>query len=255
MSGIDSIDSEVYFENNANGEGILITGSDYTARDITLSCECSNSNLNDIRRREAISFFNHKRSYKLYITYMGRTLWCDAKVRILSVPSENMYSLTQFTVSFIRESPYLKSTYEYGENLAQTVNLYAFPNYITNDVGLVYDYFRFADFVDITNYGDVDTFMRVVFTASGEVVNPKIIKDNKYVKVLDTMQNGDVYELDFVNLTIKKNGNNAIGKIDRLSDFSAMKLKIGDNIVSYSADSGEALLNVYIYYNQLYLGV
>lgn len=186
---------------------------------------------------------------------MGKTLWCDAKVRIVSIPSENMYSLTKFTVSFVRESPYLKSIDEFGENLAQTMNIYGFPSYITSNVGLVYDYFKFADYVDITNDGDVDTFMRVVFTATGEVVNPKIIKDNKYVKILDTMQNGDIYELDFVKLTIKKNGNNAIGKIDRTSDFSAMKLNIGDNIVSYSADSGEALLGVYIYYNKLYLGV
>lgn len=255
LEGIDAIDSNIYFENKANGEGINITGADLSARDFVLSCECSNSNLNHIRRKEVISFFNHKYSFKIYVTYMGRTLWSDAKVRILSVPSENIYNLTRFTVSFIRENPYWKSVNEFGENIAEKIGLYGFPAFITTNIGTVYDYFRFADAVDITNEGDVETFMKIIIASTGEVINPKITKDNKYVKILDTMVNGDIYELDFVELTVKKNGESAISRIDRSSDFSAMKLNIGNNLVSYSADEGEQLLNVNIYYNQLYLGV
>lgn len=84
-----------------------------------------------------------------------------------------------------------------------------------------------------------------------------MIIGNAYVKVITTLSEGDVIEMDFTAMppTIKKNGANCIGLCDKKSAFDEMMLDIGDTEVSYSADEGTNLVSVSIYYNKLYCGI
>ena len=86
------------------------------------------------------------------------------------------------------------------------------------------------------------------------VVNPALIIGESYVRVLDTMIEGDVLEMDFTNSppTVKKNGKNIIGKCDRKSSFDTMILNKGDTVIQFDADDGTNVLQVSIYYNKLY---
>lgn len=95
--------------------------------------------------------------------------------------------------------------------------------------------------------------MTINFT--GHAVNPKIYKDNYYVRILGTFSEGDIVLIDFENCTIRKNGTNWIQYIDRSSTFTQMGLELGDNKIGFSADDGDGNMAVYVYYNKLYLGL
>ncbi len=98
---------------------------------------------------------------------------------------------------------------------------------------------------------------RAVIEAFGEVTNPKLFNKDKYIRVLDTLHNGDVLEIDLVSepISIKKNGVNCIGKVDRTSSFNDMTIQLGDNIIGYTADNGDTNLACTVYYNERYLGL
>ena len=106
----------------------------------------------------------------------------------------------------------------------------------------------------LDNDGDVETYCKAVISANGDVVNPKIIINDNYVRVLDNMKANDVIIIDFTQNppTVKKNGVNFIGHCDRTSAFDDMELPIGSSEISFDADTGSNLMNVSIYYNKLY---
>lgn len=117
--------------------------------------------------------------------------------------------------------------------------------------------FNFAQQVKLVNDGDVETYCRAIFKATGDVVNPSLIISGNYVRVIDVMRAGDVIEMDFTALppTVKKNGVNYIGHCDRTSAFTDMAINVGDVEVQYSADDGDANLSVSFYYNKLYAAI
>ena len=90
---------------------------------------------------------------------------------------------------------------------------------------------------------------------SGHAVNPKIYKDNYYVRILGNFYEGDVVVIDFENCTIRKNDVNWIQHIDRSSTFTEMGLNIGDSTIGFEADDGDGNMAVFVYYNKLYLGL
>ena len=108
--------------------------------------------------------------------------------------------------------------------------------------------------VVLENDGDVDTYCKAVLTAAGEVENPKLVINGAYVRVIDTMQAGDVIIIDFTKNppTVEKNGVNWIGHCDKTSAFDEMILRVGDSSVEYTADNGSNQLDVAIFYNKLY---
>lgn len=123
--------------------------------------------------------------------------------------------------------------------------------------GFIAGAYSFSNVVDFVNDGDVETYLRVVIIANGAVTNPSIIKDDKYVKILDTLKQDDVVEIDFTQRppSVTKNGENIINLSDRKSSFTGMQLDVGINQISYGADDGENNMSVSIYFEKRYLGI
>lgn len=95
-----------------------------------------------------------------------------------------------------------------------------------------------------------------ILQAEGQVTNPKLIKDDAYIRILDTMEAGDVIEIVFFPyVRVRKNGENILNKVDRASNFAGMQMQPGINTVSYAADFGDNSLHVILRYNNQYLGV
>lgn len=111
----------------------------------------------------------------------------------------------------------------------------------------------------VYNNGDVPCFYTVRMEADGEIVNPMIVKDGKFVRVLDTMNAGDVIEIDFQSTPpqIRKNGENIIQMASRDSSFVGMQMKVGANVFTVKMDNEEnrSLLKTSILHYERYLGV
>lgn len=254
LEGFGRFDNDISTVDNAIGDGGIVTSHRVAQKDRTIVAVSKNHNLTEILRDEATAFFNPKMTYKVYLTYMGRTRWAEGRILKFDLPTKNIYKRLKLTVTVLFADPYLKSYEDFGKDIASVSGGAGFPYLCRVNVGQPTGIFNFSQIVNLSNDGDVEAYCKVVMTANGEVENPKIIINNHYVRVLDTMVDGDVIIMDFAANppTVKKNGVNCIGKCDRTSEFDEMGLVIGDSTLSYTADNGSNNLSVSIYYNKLY---
>lgn len=261
LSGIDSPDIETFTETEAVTDGSIVTGTHVTGRSIRIKANVKNRSLNDVLRRQAIRFFNEKRKFTLYVTYMGVTRWIEAIIDGMSIPSKNVYQQQTLDITFFCAKPFFKSVDDFGKNIAAITPMFAFPYIATFDterpyVPVVSAYFNYARNVNIENDGDVETFMQVIIRAQGAVTNPMITKDEtKFVKILGNYGAGDVINIDMVNLDVTVNGEKALHKLDKSSSFTDCAITPGANTVGFDADDGKDYMEVTVYYNKLYMGL
>lgn len=254
LEGFGAFDNDISIVDNAIGDGGIVTSYRVAQKDRTITAISKNVNLTEILRDECTAFFNPKMTYKVYLTYLGRTRWAEGRIEKFNLSTQNVYRRMKLTITILFADPYLKSFEDFGKDIASVSAGAGFPYLCRQNVGAPTGIFNFSQVVNLSNDGDVEAYCKVVMTATGEVENPKIIINNHYVRVIDTMVADDVIIMDFAANppTVRKNGVNCIGKCDRTSEFDEMGLVIGDSTLSYTADNGSNNLSVSIYYNKLY---
>lgn len=264
LEGFGTFENDISTVDNAIGNGGIITSARLGVKDRTITAKSRNPLLNDVLRREAMSFFNPTFNYKIYLTYMGITRWCEGMVYRYSLPTENVNKTMTLKITFLSPDPFMRSYDDFGKDIASVSGcgfpyLCAAPNQGAAQAAPT-GIFNFAQKVLLENDGDVDTYCRAVFKANGLVTDPVLYMGeeyNVYVRVNTTMRTGDIIEMDFAANppTIKKNGVNFVGHCDRTSSFDEMILKVGSTAVHFGAEVGSNNLQVSLYYNKLYASI
>lgn len=255
LEGVDSPNFSLFTDKNAIGDGALLSGKRVDDRDVYVEAKSRFPHKNEELRARALAFFNPKYTYRLHVTYQGITRWISGELEGFSVPSGNVYQNMIMKVRFYCSDPYFRSEDNFGKDIASSQRMFGFPYIQTAKIKTVSSAFNFAKLVKITNDGDVETYCMARILFSGQTTNPKIVKDDYFVRVCDTFTSGDILEIDFANATIRKNGVNIIQKIDRGSTFTSMQLDVGTSKIGFAADTGDSNMSVTIYFNKLYLGV
>ena len=253
LEGIGSIDNNISYSENAFGDGVQDISESLTYKDRTVRAEVRNAKRNEELRQKAVEFFITKKKYKMYITYMGVTRYCEGSLHKFYPSEGNIYKPVNIQFTIFSESPYLKSTTDFGKDIAAILPMAGFP-YINTTKGIPISVYNFEKKVKIVNAGHIATGCRAVFKFTGEVINPELIINDKYVRMLATFQADDVLEMDFTQAPVKitKNGLNFIGATDRTSNFDEMDLVVGTNTIAYEAENGDSNMSVSIYYHQLF---
>lgn len=255
LEGVDSPNFSLFTDKNAIGDGALLSGKRVDDRDVYVEAKSRFPHKNEELRARALAFFNPKYTYRLHVTYQGITRWISGELEGFSVPSGNVYQNMIMKVRFYCADPYFRSEDNFGKDIASSQRMFGFPYIQTAKIKTVPSAFNFAKLVKITNDGDVETYCMACILFSGQTTNPKIVKDDYFVRVCETFTSGDILEIDFANATIRKNGVNIIQKIDRGSTFTSMQLDVGTSNIGFAADTGDVNMSVTIYFNKLYLGV
>ena len=251
---------------NANYDGGLITNNRVASIDRTIEARLKDSRLNERMRERILSFFNPKHEYEVHLEYQGMKRYCKGVQYGFSCDNGNVYQPITFSWTILCTQPYMLSEDNFGKDIANIDGYFGFPfvslvkssatqhGYQT---GFIAGAYSFSNVVDIVNDGDVETYLHVVIIANGPVTNPAIHKDGKYVKILDTLAQDDVVEIDFTKRppSVTKNGENIINLSDRTSSFTGMQLDVGVNKISYGADDGENNMSVSVYFEKRYLGI
>lgn len=248
-------------------DGAIITNKRVSSQDRTVKAEIVKPSKNAELRAEAIAFFNPKYSFECYVTYMGRTRHCEGEQIGFSCPTANIYQKGTLTWTILCPNPYMLSEGLYGKDLAQIEPRFGFPfmsflppqeegQRLTN-TGFLASIHVFDKNVALINDGDVPSGMRVVLTARDEVVNPYIRIGKGYVRIIKTLKEGDVIELDASSRppTVNLNGKNAMNLVDRNSSILNMMIEVGETDIEYDADDGSLNLSVVVYYKKQYLGI
>lgn len=245
---------EIFSESKAVGDGDIITGKRVNARDLHIRANAMDVNHNDILRQQALSFFNPVMEYKIYLSYMGEERWINGTLAAFSCPNGHVWEPQEFTALFFCAEPYWNSTDNFGQDIASETARWGFPYLDHPNYGVLISTYNFGREVIFDYDGDVPSYFSAELTADGAVEKPRLIKDDFFVRILDTMQAGDKILIDFEKARITKNGKNILSKVDRTSNFTDIIMSLGINRISYEADSGDNNLHVVLRYYKKYLG-
>ena len=270
LKGVDAPAMEVFTEKNAVGDGDTVTGSRVAARDITIRAKSRGGIKNAILRARAVVFFDPQFTYDVDISYDGVTRTArDCRV---AIPSGSLYQPLDITATFLCPYGYLD-----GEGGMDGVDLnsitprlgWPYVSMMKDGVpgkarsglddapGMLFGVYNYDKTVVIHNRGSAPTWVRGVFTAMGPgtVQNPKLIHGDAFVRVLYTMNPGDVVDIDTEKRIVRINGVNALNKIDKASSFGSMRVDPGYSVIGFDADTNPDQLSARVYFQIRYLGI
>lgn len=108
LDGFGSFDNDVNFVDNGIRDGGIITSSRITKVDRTIKCAYIHLDKNDVQRRKVSAFFNVKDTYRVFITYGGRTLWAEGTICKYNLSmSANIERRMDLMITFTFANPYL----------------------------------------------------------------------------------------------------------------------------------------------------
>lgn len=255
--GLDKATIEVFSEKAAVGDGDLVTGQRVGRREIEFTARTLNPALNEILRRAWTSFFVANRTYDVYVTRYGNNRYATGcYLDNFEIPTDNQYVPITLKIGLICPEGYWLSVDSFGKNIAGVTERLGYPfiSLAGAGNGRIYGVYSYAGTVYLDNDGDAESYCKAVFTAQGDVTNPKLIAGSGFVRVLCTMHQGDVLIIDGRTKMVTINGANAATLVDRASSFAGIVFSLGTNSVSFTADVGSSALAVNIYYNKRYLG-
>lgn len=246
-------------------DGAVVTSKRVSSVDRTIIAECKGDDP-DFLRALAIQFFNPRYTYEVHMTYRGRTRWCSGEQIGFAASEGNIYRRPQITWTILCPNPYMQSESNFGKDIAEVAPMFAFPWYSAiypdsrkkyTNTGAVYSVHTFAKSIDVKNDGDVPSGMRIIIRATDSVKNPSIRLGDGYVRLIRTLQQGDIVELDVTSRPpiVTLNGQNAMHLIDRQSSILNLRIDVGTTTLEYDADDGYQNLSVSVYWNKQYLGI
>lgn len=246
---------QVYTSDYAQGDGSLVTGRRVAARDLELAAAVMNAAANASLRSAALRFFRPGEGYRIYLTYLGVTRWIAGELTAFKAPSGPVADAQTFSAYFLCPNPFWQSVDDFGQDIAAITPRWGFPYMDHPALGQPVAVANFAREVAFDYDGDVPAYFKATITCDGPVKNPRLVSGGNFVRVLTELQQGDVLTIDFEAARVLLNGENILARVDRASNFAAMRMELGENRVSFAADVGENGMHVVIYYTKQYLGV
>lgn len=258
LSGVDGPKVEVFTEKQAIGDGDIVTGKRIASRQITITASNRRIALNKQMRKLASAFFNPLYTYTVDITYQGSTRSAhDCELKAIAMPTGSIYKRLEITLTLLSPTGYLDGGGMYGRDINSVQPRLGWPWVSVAGVGHLYSLYNFAKAVTVNNDGDGPTYIRAEFVATGSdaVVNPKLIKGEYFIRVLTSLNPGDVLEINTEKKQVKLNGVSILNLVDKESNWTGMQMKVGQNSFGFDADEHDNQLSVRIYYTKRYYGM
>lgn len=216
---------------------------------------------NDVEasRINLYKYFPPKKTVSVYFSNDTREVFIEGTVEVIECDLFSNKQVAQ--ISLICPKPYFKGVDELVTQFADINALFEFPFSIAAagvEVSNIVSNIRKT----IINTGDTDTGVIIeLFATGGSVVNPVIydVFNRTFLKLNMTLAQSDTVTINTnqgeKSITLTRNGvtTNAMGYMSQ--DSSWLQLSAGDNVFTYSVDSGSANLQITFKSQLLYGGV
>lgn len=256
MNGIDTLKPELFSKKKARGDGNIITGKRMPAREFSVTAELFDAKENAKYRSVLNSFFSHRYTYDVTITYINEPRYvAHCELMLYQCPTKNVFYPLKPKITMLAPDGYFLSVDSFGQDIAGTRGGAGFPYVNLVNKTFAFGIFEFKGNATFENDGDVEAYVKASITFRGNVVNPKLIMGESYVKVIDTFVPGDILVIDASDKSLTKNGVNIDNRLEKGSKWLNLTFDVGENLLSYDADSGNNLMMVRVYFNKRYLGV
>lgn len=240
-------------------ENMLIDGSyihsrRLNARLLVISFEIFPICESEKYRSRLIHFLNPKNDFTVTVIRNGVKRSIDCVLKSSKIIQPTLRSAVTAEIAFLCPMPYFADDREEIYSNSTVVPLFTFPFNSVKGYGITMGKSYRTNVFNVENYGDTNIGVTVSIYASGKVVNPKISCGDQYIKITDSMKNGDVYTVSTEpgNKRIEKNG---VGNFcfDRSSVFFSVPR--GSSTITITADSGADFIRSVLSYSERYLGI
>lgn len=240
----------------AFGDGARINSSRVEAREILITLKPRMQM--ELNRKKLYRYFQIKKSVRLFFKTSYSDVYIDGIVK--SVEADLFSKNQKVVISIFCENPYFKGIKENRVIMAQVESLFEFP-FSIHDNGQEFSRIDSVKTVNVVNNGDIENGMQIELKANGQVVNPIIYErfskcvmsfnitlEQSEVLLINTKQNEK-------SIYLKKDAKK-INSVKTLNEGSGwFNLMTGDNIFTYSAESGAENLEVTLIHTDYYGGI
>lgn len=256
VQGLTPPNANINTTEMAGGDGSSYNSSSLTNRNIVILLYI-NSDIERNRQR-LYRYFRVKRQCRIHYKNASRNVYIDGHVETVE---PTMFKQTQAVqISILCPDPYLKNETTSLYEFSWTASYFEFPFSIPEE-GIEFSGSDHVSSVDIINNGENEVGVEINLTASGAVLNPKIINvlTGEYFAL-----NVDLDEGDVIKITTHRGKKRAIlykgGEEKNVMNAIAsgstwFKIDLGDNIFSYAADLGGQSLAVSFTFTEEFVGV
>ena len=250
-----------------NQVGVTVTGTSLATRPVSIEgwIVASSPIHMDALKKKLNNFVNPQDAIDLYYDeYMIRFI-PDETVKYASDESENNDAFCKFIITGTCPNPLFTNASESVSVFATTVPRFHFPLVISESLpekGVIFGKRTESLITNVLNNGAVSSGMRIVFKASGTVINPKLINVNTQEQFVlnKTLINEEEVEVN-TNIGEKsikgKIGNSFYSNYYMYKDIDSswLQLEVGDNLFRYDADEGLENLEIFVYFHNRFLEV
>lgn len=251
IDGVTEVAGKVNTIKSAYGVGSKYISSSIDERNILIEGSITRDNITE-KRKNLYKMFPLKDKGTFFYYEEDKEYKIEYYVESIDIIKSKV--VDKFSISLICPSPYFTDLNESKVQLANWIPSFEFPLEIPANTGIEFGYKNTNSLVTIENDTNIEIGMRIVFTASDDVENPKLINitTQEELEIEKNMSAGDVITvttyLNNKNIILSSNGEEI--NINNYLKFGTKFLQIhtGSNTFKATAKSGENSLITEIYY-------
>lgn len=255
-SGIEASDIQLDTVERAQLPGAFVQSRRVGPRTITITFSVSDKKRTEELRPWLISFFNPYKPGRLKVTRSGVTrvidFWIAGQPEFVQPNIHDDY--LHVTVELLCPDPFFRDEEETVYVYNKLVPLLTFPFNTFKGAGISAGIWRDEFVATLKNDGDVPTGIHCTLYIEDFVINPKISLDDKFIRVLASLNRGDVVEI------VTEAGNKTIlinGEARHLYDLRSVffEIPVGQSRLEISADDGAEHMTARFAFARRWLGV
>lgn len=266
IEGLGIDDVNIYSSKSPNQNGESYIGNTLPIRSIPIKAKIVADNKEDmIRKRNQLLRVANPKLGKLELTYINGNQ--ERKIKgipeIVSLPPEKNFGdyVQSALIELYCPNPYWNSIADTKVDVSTEEGNFEFPLEIPAK-GIELSIRTINFITNIYNHGNVETPIKIILEATGNVTSPMIenLNTGEFIRVKRKLLKGDKLEIntEFGNKRVEilrkdESRQNVFNFIDYKSTF--FSIEPGDTKIKYDAEVGNNNLDVYIYYTPRYIGV
>ena len=251
IEGVTEVDGKVNTITSAYGVGSKYVSSSISERNIVITGSVKRDNITE-KRQNLYKIFPKKDKGTLFYYEEDKVYKIEYYVESIEFAKSKV--VDKFVISLICPSPYFTDLEESQVQMSNWIPSFEFPLEIPEETGIEFGYKNVNSLVTIENDTNIEIGMKIVFTASDDVENPKLVNitTQEELEIEKSMTAGDVITVTtFINnknIILTSNGEDI--NINNYLKFGTKFLQIhtGSNTFKATAKSGENALVTEIFY-------
>lgn len=251
IEGATEVDGKVNTITSAYGVGSKYVSSSISERNIVITGSVKRDNITE-KRQNLYKIFPKKDKGTLFYYEEDKVYKIEYYVESIEFAKSKV--VDKFVISLICPSPYFTDLEESQVQMSNWIPSFEFPLEIPEETGIEFGYKNVNSLVTIENDTNIEIGMKIVFTASDDVENPKLVNitTQEELEIEKSMTAGDVITvttyINNKNIILTSNGEDI--NINNYLKFGTKFLQIhtGSNTFKATAKTGENALVTEIYY-------